>query len=364
MRRSGRRWLLAFPLALALGLVTLPLAKGSVDAALADQARAALAAADVEGVTVSSDWAGLRLTGPTGLRTAALAAVASMPDRGAVAAVEYTLSANAATTAPAPTRSPTGTATLTPTVVVDLVVTVAGSGGRRTVGLSGTVADEQRHAALVNSVRSWAPKARLDDEVVVAEGSPTDAVRVAFPTFLRLAGRAAGTFVTGEVRLDEQGVAASGLTTTERAATAVAGTLTSASALGVDVVNSVKGPVTVARERLGRVKGLAGVEFRRGSEQLTDASRTTLDGVAKVLKASPGVTVQIRGHTDDKGPAALNLALSRRRATEVKEYLVRKGVPAGRLQAVGLGETRPLRSNKTPGGRADNRRIEFVVKGS
>jgi outer membrane protein OmpA-like peptidoglycan-associated protein len=350
------------PVALALGLVTLPLAKGPVDGALAGQARTALAAAHVDGVTVRSDWADLRLVGPAERRAAALAAVASMPDRGAVDAVEYVLTAGAVT--PTPTPTPMPTATVTPTVVVDLAVRVSGAGDRRTVELSGTVAGEQRYAALRAAVRSSAPQALLVDSVIVAQGDPTQVVRAAYPTFLRVVEQACETFVGGDVGIDEQGVVVSGLTTTERAAATTAGTLTSAAAFGVGVRSTVKGPVTATKERLEKIKGLRGVEFERGSERLTDASRTTLDAVAKVLKSSPAATVQIRGHTDDKGPAPLNLALSKRRAAQVKKYLVAEGVPARRLQAIGFGETRPLRSNKTAGGRADNRRIEFVVEGS
>ncbi|WP_143447767.1 hypothetical protein, partial [Kineosporia sp. R_H_3] len=97
MPGTGRRWLLAMPLALALGLAVLPIAKGSVDDSLAGQARAALDRAGVVGVDVSSDWAGLRLSGPPASRAAALAAVDAMPDRGAVARVDYAVPAAAPT---------------------------------------------------------------------------------------------------------------------------------------------------------------------------------------------------------------------------------------------------------------------------
>lgn len=356
MRRSGRRWLLAFPLALALGVTVLPLAKGSVDDALAGQAREALRAAGVDGVTVTSDWAGLTLSGPADRRAAALAAVDAMPDRSAVDTVAYR---GEAVAAPAPSPTPP------PTVLVDVAVSVAGAGDERVVEVEGRVAGEQQRRALLAAVTSWAPAATLEDDLVVAEGLPTDAVRAAFPSFLRIAGRAAGTFGAGEVRLGEQGIAVEGTTATEDAAAAVQALGEEATGRGVPVEGAPRGPVTVAREQLSAVDDLEGVEFERGSERLTAQSRRTLVRAARVLRALPSsVLVEIRGHTDDKGPADLNERLSRRRAAEVRDYLVDKGVPAKRLRAVGIGEEDPLRSNRTASGRAANRRIEFVVKES
>lgn len=360
MRRSGRRWLLAFPLALALGVTVLPLAKGSVDDALAGQAREALRTAGVDGVTVASDWAGLTLSGPAERRAAALAAVDAMPDRSAVDTVAYRSEAVAA---PAPSPSPSPTPP--PTVLVDVAVTVTADGDERVVEVEGTVAGEQQRAALLAAVTSWSPDATLEDDLVVAQGVPTDAVRTAFPTFLRFAGRAAGTFGDGEVRLGEQGIAVEGTTPTEDAAAAVRALGEEATGRGVPVEGTARGPVAVAQDELAGVGDLEGVAFERGSERLTDESRRTLTRAARVLKTLPAsVVVEIRGYTDAKGPADLNQRLSRRRAAEVRDYLVDKGVPAKRLRAVGLGEKDPLRSNDTASGRAANRRIEFVVKES
>jgi outer membrane protein OmpA-like peptidoglycan-associated protein len=360
MRRSGRRWLLAFPLALVLGVTVLPLAKGSVDDALAAQAREALSTAGVAGVTVVSDWAGLTLSGPAERRTAALAAVDGMPDRSAVDTVVYRSEAVAA-----PVPSPSPSPTPPPTVLVEVAVTVAASGDERVVEVEGTVAGEQQRSALLAAVTSWAPSATLEDDVLVADGLPTDAVRAAFPSFLRIAGRAAGTFSGGEVRLGEQGIDVEGTTPTEDAAAAVRSLGEEAAGRGITVEGAARGPVTVVREQLSAVDDLEGVEFERGSERLTETSRRTLTRAARVLKSLPSsVVVEIRGHTDAKGPADLNERLSRRRAAEVRDYLVDKGVPAKRLRAVGLGEKDPLRPNDTASGRAANRRIEFVVKES
>ena len=69
----------------------------------------------------------------------------------------------------------------------------------------------------------------------------------------------------------------------------------------------------------------------------------------------------MEGHTDTLGSSESNLILSEKRATNVLNYLVDKGVEKERLTSLGFGETRPLSTNKTLAGRAKNRRVEFVI---
>jgi outer membrane protein OmpA-like peptidoglycan-associated protein len=104
---------------------------------------------------------------------------------------------------------------------------------------------------------------------------------------------------------------------------------------------------------------LRGINFESGSAALTPDSYTVLDQVVKSLMAYPEVKVEIRGYTDSVGGWESNLGLSQRRADSVKEYLVNSGIAGERLLAKGYGEADPIASNKTAGGRAENRRIEF-----
>lgn len=370
MPTTGRRWMLAFPLALGLGLGVLPLAKASVDSSLADGARSALAAAGVTGVDVTSDWAGLRLSGPPASRSAALAAVGRMEHRDAVARVEYAVPAALAPGTPSPSLSPSLSPSPTPApqppVDVAVALAVTGDAKARGVRIEGTVAGDRAHAALLAAVKVWAPTVSVDDATTVVEGVPSDAVARAWPVFLRMAGPAAASLAAkGRVSLRADGIALSGLAASESTANALAALAREAGGRGVAVTSTVVGPVTVGRRQLAAVKGLTGVKFTRGSEVLTAGSRKTLDAAAKIIKALPaGVSVEIRGFTDDKGDAGLNARLSKRRADSVRKYLISKGVPASRLSARGFGEKLPRASNATDKGRAANRRIEFVVKGS
>lgn len=69
----------------------------------------------------------------------------------------------------------------------------------------------------------------------------------------------------------------------------------------------------------------------------------------------------VEGHTDSRGPRDFNLELSQRRAEAVRDYLVSKGVPGDLFTVEGLGPDRPVASNATPDGRANNRRVEIVI---
>ena len=101
------------------------------------------------------------------------------------------------------------------------------------------------------------------------------------------------------------------------------------------------------------------VGFNTGSSQLSAAGVKALDAIiACKVKAA-----DIVGHSDNVGGAALNLALSERRATIVAGYLNKKGgVATDRLTVKGMGETQPRADNATAEGRAQNRRIEVTAK--
>ena len=89
-----------------------------------------------------------------------------------------------------------------------------------------------------------------------------------------------------------------------------------------------------------------------------------LEQVAAVMKARPEIgKVRIEGHTDGKGRALYNLALSQRRANAVRVFLIDRGVAAERLTARGYGENDPISPNDTEEGRRDNRRVEMVIVG-
>jgi outer membrane protein OmpA-like peptidoglycan-associated protein len=105
------------------------------------------------------------------------------------------------------------------------------------------------------------------------------------------------------------------------------------------------------------------VRFKPASATLEQSANKLLSQVAATLRAAATLSVEIQGHTDDTGSAALNIKLSQRRSETIRAFLVKAGVAANRLVAKGYGPTKPRATNKTPAGREQNRRVEFLILG-
>ena len=103
------------------------------------------------------------------------------------------------------------------------------------------------------------------------------------------------------------------------------------------------------------------MEFDFDKDVVKPQYHNDIEKVANFLKAYPKTTGELEGHTDSIGSEEYNQGLSERRADAVRDYLTSKGVRASRLTSRGYGESRPIASNDTEEGRAENRRVEMVV---
>ena len=103
-----------------------------------------------------------------------------------------------------------------------------------------------------------------------------------------------------------------------------------------------------------------GINFDIDKATLRPESMGTLNQIKAVMASDPTLKFEIDGHTDNTGGAAHNLALSQQRADAVKAQLVSMGISADRLTTKGCGDTKPIASNDTQDGKANNRRVEFV----
>lgn len=122
-------------------------------------------------------------------------------------------------------------------------------------------------------------------------------------------------------------------------------------------------PTDVVRVDADRIAILRPVEFADGTAELTDASLGVLDVVRSALVRNPTIArVVVEGHTDIRGAAEMNRQLSEARAQAVVGWLSSHGVEASRLEAQGLGATRPIGDNTTDAGRSANRRVEFHIR--
>lgn len=101
--------------------------------------------------------------------------------------------------------------------------------------------------------------------------------------------------------------------------------------------------------------------FNTGKYSFKPGVTDQLDNIVEVMNQYPNAQFTISGHTDSTGGVAINLTISEKRAIAVRDYLVKNGVSATRLQAKGFGEGSPIDTNETVAGRANNRRVEIKV---
>ena len=121
-------------------------------------------------------------------------------------------------------------------------------------------------------------------------------------------------------------------------------------------------PVTrpeAVEERVTISDQVQGPLFASGSDVIQ--SYVAIDHVVATVRQRPQANILIMGHTDSQGSDSYNQNLSERRAQAVATYLIKQGVDQDRLSWLGMGETAPVADNATVEGRAQNRRVEFVI---
>jgi len=123
------------------------------------------------------------------------------------------------------------------------------------------------------------------------------------------------------------------------------------------------GAVTVEKQAgdVMKITMTSQTAFDTGSAEIKPGFRSTMDRLADVVVRYQKTAITVVGHTDAEGTTESNRELSQRRAQAVVDYLESKNVIAGRLTAVGRGETEPVADNKTESGRRANRRVELLV---
>jgi len=103
------------------------------------------------------------------------------------------------------------------------------------------------------------------------------------------------------------------------------------------------------------------IEFETGSAAIRPESYKTLNDIFESVVVAEGLKVGVFGYTDNNGGDAVNMPLSDKRATSVKEWLMHKGLKDERIEAKGFGSAKPVADNSTDAGRSRNRRVEIVL---
>lgn len=117
-------------------------------------------------------------------------------------------------------------------------------------------------------------------------------------------------------------------------------------------------------QRMGDRFVLRNVYFDFDKSTLRPESKTELDRLFALLETMPDISIELSGHTDNRGSATYNEQLSKDRAKAVVQYLINAGINKDRLTYVGYGFQQPIATNETDAGRQLNRRVEFRVTGS
>ena len=217
------------------------------------------------------------------------------------------------------------------------------------VAISGRVPTDAARTALVDAAAAMRGTRAVDDRLTV-DTAVTDTGLSGLPGVLRAGGENTDS-MTAELSNGRLVLTGTAYTKTSRAAVIAA-----AAGTGAAVVDRIQ--VSAAQQRLTSLPPLT---FRLGGAVLTPAARASLTTAGRILAANPGMRIRIEGHTDSSGSAASNLTLSRVRAGTVRDFLVRQGIAAERMSAIGYGETRPKLSNTSTSNRSANRRVELVV---
>jgi iron complex outermembrane recepter protein len=128
--------------------------------------------------------------------------------------------------------------------------------------------------------------------------------------------------------------------------------------------NAVNDGCPVIKEETVRKIAVAAqnIQFAPGSAKLLAKSYKPLNDVVDILKQYPDLKLDVEGHTDNTGVAEKNQTLSQSRADAVKAYIAGKGISAEKMAANGYGQDKPIGDNKTPAGKAKNRRVELKLK--
>lgn len=127
-----------------------------------------------------------------------------------------------------------------------------------------------------------------------------------------------------------------------------------------NVIPAIKN-IYMTEIEVGMTVRLKNIYFDFDKTTLKEESYVELNKVVDFLKQNTKVSIEISGHTDSKGSDQYNLNLSQGRSQSVVDYLISQGIDTARLQAHGYGETKPIDTNDTDEGRANNRRVEFTI---
>jgi OOP family OmpA-OmpF porin len=233
-----------------------------------------------------------------------------------------------------------------------------------TLTLTGYVPDNNVHAALAATAGRKFFNEKVVDNLKASVGAPSGFANAVIPALGALSRLSTGTLV-----VSDREVKLSGDAWYEAAAGEIRANLAKDLPRGWQAkpeisVKPAAAPVdaTVCQQLFSDLLTKGKIRFESGRATIDPDSVGLLDRLIETALRCPTANIDIVGHTDADGDEGFNQALSEKRAQAVADYLVRAGLPADRFKAAGYGSQQPVASNDTDEGKAQNRRIEFVVR--
>jgi OOP family OmpA-OmpF porin len=233
-----------------------------------------------------------------------------------------------------------------------------------TLTLSGYVPDDKVHAALVAAAGRKFFNEKVVDNLKASVGAPSGFAAAAVPALGALSRLSTGTLV-----VSDREVKLSGDALYDAAAAQIRAAPDKDFPQGfqykADIsVKPAAAPVdgTVCQQLFSELLSKGNIRFEPARAAIDPDSTGLLDRLIETALRCPAAIIEIAGHTDTDGDDAINQTLSEKRAQAVADYLVKAGLPSDRFTAVGYGSTQPVASNDTDEGKAQNRRIEFLVR--
>ena len=233
-----------------------------------------------------------------------------------------------------------------------------------TLTLSGYVPDNAAHAAIAQAAERKFFGEKLVDNLKASVGAPSG-----FSSAVTSALGALSRLSTGTLAVSDREVKLSGDALYDGAAAQIRAGLGKEFPQGFQFkpeisVKPAAAPVdpTVCQQLFSDLLAKGKIRFEPTRATLDPDSTALLDRLIEIALRCPTANIEVAGHTDGDGEDAFNQALSQKRAQTVVDYLVKAGLPASRFTAVGYGSTQPVAGNDTDEGKAQNRRIEFLVR--
>jgi len=233
-----------------------------------------------------------------------------------------------------------------------------------TLTLTGYVPDNNVHAAVAAAAGRKFTNEKVVDNLKASIGAPSGFVSAVVPALGALSRLSTGTLVVTDREVKLSGDALFDAAVPQIRA-GLARDFPEGWQVNADIsVKPAAAPVdsTVCQQLFSDVMAKTRIRFEPGRAAIDTDSAGLLDRLIETAMRCPTADIEIAGHTDSDGDVGFNLALSEKRAQAVMDYLVKAGLPAARFTATGYGSSQPIASNDTDEGKAQNRRIDFLVR--